>query len=79
MAVGTDGSETAGTAVRSALDLAERYGGRIVFISAYQPVDQHRLRREKREAPEDIQWTINPKEDVEATLREAENWPRNVV
>ena len=72
VAVGTDGSETAGKAVESALDLAERYGARIVFISAYQPVDEYRLRREKREAPQDVQWTINPEEDVDATLREAE-------
>ena len=72
VAVGTDGSKTADKAVRSAIDLAEHYGARIVFISAYQPVAEQRLRREKREAPQDIQWTINPEEDVEATLREAE-------
>jgi len=72
VAVGTDGSGTAGKAVLAALDLAERFAARIVFISAYQPVDEARLRREKREAPQDIQWTVNPREDVEATLREAE-------
>jgi nucleotide-binding universal stress UspA family protein len=72
VAVGTDGSGTAAKAVESALDLAERYGARIVFISAYQPVDEHRLRREKREAPQDVQWAINPEEDVDATLRAAE-------
>jgi nucleotide-binding universal stress UspA family protein len=72
VAVGTDGSSTAGKAVRSALELAERYGARIVFISAYMPVDEHRLRRERRDAPQDIQWTINREEDVDATLREAE-------
>jgi nucleotide-binding universal stress UspA family protein len=72
VAVGTDGSGTAGKAVESALDLAERYGARVVFISAYQPVDGQRLRREKRDAPQDVQWAINPEEDVEATLRAAE-------
>jgi len=72
VAVGTDGSGTAGKAVESALDLAERYGARIVFISAYHPVDEQRLRREKREAPADVQWAINPEEDVDATLRAAE-------
>jgi nucleotide-binding universal stress UspA family protein len=72
VAVGTDGSGTAEKAVISALDMAERYGARIVFISAYEPVDEGRLRHEKREAPVDIQWAINPEEDVEATLREAE-------
>ena len=72
VAVGTDGSGTAAKAVMSALEMAERFGARIVFISAYQPVDEHRLRREKREAPDDVQWAINPEEDVDATLREAE-------
>ena len=72
VAVGTDGSSTAGKAVRSAIELAERYDARIVFISAYTRVDEQRLRREKRDAPQDIQWTMNPEEDVDATLREAE-------
>ena len=26
---------------------------------------------ERRDAPEDVQWSINPKEDVEATLTDA--------
>ena len=30
-----------------------------------------RLREESRPAPEDLQWMINPREDVEATLRDA--------
>jgi nucleotide-binding universal stress UspA family protein len=72
VAVGTDGSGTAAKAVREALELAERFGARIVFISAYHPVDENRLRSEKRDAPEDVQWAINPEEDVDATLREAE-------
>jgi nucleotide-binding universal stress UspA family protein len=72
VAVGTDGSGTAAKAVMSAMEMAERFGARIVFISAYQPVDEGRLRHEKRDAPEDVQWTINPEEDVDATLREAE-------
>jgi nucleotide-binding universal stress UspA family protein len=72
VAVGTDGSQTADKAVVSALDLAERFSARIVFISAYQPVDETRLRHEKSDAPEEIQWTINPDEDVDATLREAQ-------
>jgi nucleotide-binding universal stress UspA family protein len=72
VAVGTDGSGTAEKAVVAALELAERFGARIVFISAYAPVDELRLRHEKRDAPEEIQWTINPEEDVDATLRECE-------
>ena len=72
VAVGTDGSGTAEKAVRSALDLAERFGARVVFISAYTPVDESRLRHEKREAPDEVQWAINPEEDVDATLRDCE-------
>ena len=72
VAVGTDGSGTAEKAVLSALEMAERYGARIVFISAYAPVDEGRLRHDKREAPDEIQWMINPEEDVDATLRECE-------
>ena len=71
IAVGTDGSGTASKAVEAAVDLAARYDARLVFISAYRPVDEHRLRREKREAPAEIQWTINPEEDVEANLEAA--------
>lgn len=72
VAVGTDGSGTAGKAVEAALDLAQKYDARIVFISAFRPVDEVRLKRERREAPEDIQWAINPEEDVDAALRECE-------
>ncbi len=72
VAVGTDGSGTADRAVEFAIDLAARYEARIVFISAYVPVRDSRLNREAREAPEDLQWTINPAEDVDATLRECE-------
>ncbi len=72
VAVGTDGSETAAKAVEFALDLASRYEAKIVFLSAYRPVSEDRLKREARDAPEDVQWQINPAEDVEPALREAE-------
>jgi nucleotide-binding universal stress UspA family protein len=71
VAVGTDGSDTAAKAVEFALDLAERYEAKIVFLSAYRPVSEDRLKREARDAPEDVQWQINPAEDVEPTLRDA--------
>ena len=72
IAVGTDGSGTATKAVEFALDMAERYGARVVFISSYRPVSESRLRKEQEEAPQDVQWSLNPAEDVEATLREVE-------
>jgi nucleotide-binding universal stress UspA family protein len=72
IAVGTDGSATASKAVEFALDLAEKYGARIMFLSSYEKVSESRIRREQKEAPEEIQWSINPLEDVEATLSEVE-------
>ena len=76
VAVGTDGSDTAAKAVEFALDLAGRYEAKIVFLSAYHPVSEDRLKRESRDAPEDVQWQINPAEDVEPSLRDAEDLAR---
>ena len=69
--VGTDGSETATQAVRQATELASAVGARIDLVSAYEPVPTQRLREEQRETPEDLQWAINPREDVDGTLNEA--------
>ncbi len=69
--VGTDGSDTARQAVREAVELAAALGASIELVSAYEPVAGQRLRDEAREAPRDLQWMINAREDVEATLREA--------
>ena len=69
--VGTDGSETARKAVQQATELARQVGASISLVSAYQPVSNQRLRDEQREVPKDIQWMVNPREDVEATLKEA--------
>jgi nucleotide-binding universal stress UspA family protein len=71
VAVGTDGSETAAKAVEFALELASRFEAKIVFLSAYRPVSDDRIKREQRDAPEDVQWQINPAEDVEPALRDA--------
>lgn len=69
--VGTDGSETAGEAVRQAIALAKPLGAKVQIVSAYEPVSDTRLREEAQQAPQDLQWMVNPREDVEATLREA--------
>jgi nucleotide-binding universal stress UspA family protein len=69
--VGTDGSETAAKAVEQAVDLASSVGARVEFVSAYEPVPESRLREEAQQAPDDLQWSINPREDVDATLRDA--------
>jgi nucleotide-binding universal stress UspA family protein len=68
IAVGTDGSDTANKAVEFAIDLARRYGARLVVISSYQPVSPARVEQEREGAPEDAQWAINPHEDVDAIM-----------
>jgi nucleotide-binding universal stress UspA family protein len=69
--VGTDGSETAGTAVERAIELARSVGASIELVSAFEPVPARRMRTEAREVPRDLEWIVNPRADVEATLREA--------
>ncbi len=69
--VGTDGSDTATQAVRQAIELAKAVGATVEIVSAYEPVPAQRLKEERRNAPEDLQWAINPREDVDATLEGA--------
>ena len=69
--VGTDGSDTAKEAVRQASELANTVGAKLHLVSAYEPVPQGRLRQERQQVPDDLQWMVNPKEDVEGTLKDA--------
>ena len=69
--VGTDGSETANSAVSQAIDLAKAVGAKVQLVSAYEPVSDSRLKQESKQAPDDLQWMINPREDVDSTLEEA--------
>jgi nucleotide-binding universal stress UspA family protein len=69
--VGTDGSDTAKEAVRQASELAKTVGAKLHLVSAYEPVPQGRLRQERQQVPDDLQWMVNPKEDVEGTLKDA--------
>jgi len=69
--VGTDGSDTANEAVRQAVGLATALGATLELVSAYEPVPAQPLLQERREAQEDLQWAINPREEVDATLEDA--------
>ena len=69
--VGTDGSETASEAVRQAVELAKATGAKIELVSAYEPVSNQRLREESQQVPDDMQWMVNPREDVDETLKAA--------
>ena len=65
--VGTDGSETATKAVREAAELAAALNAGMEIVSAYEPVGTQRLKEEARQVPEDLQWMVTPREDVEVT------------
>jgi nucleotide-binding universal stress UspA family protein len=67
--VGTDGSDTAKEAVRQATELAGSLGAKVHLVSAYEPVREGRLRDERYQVPEDMEWMINPREDVNAVLK----------
>lgn len=66
--VGTDGSETAGEAVRQAVDLAKALGAQLNIVSAYAPVPERRVKGEQSAAPADVQHEIGPREDVNLLL-----------
>ncbi|MEI7625945.1 MAG: universal stress protein [Actinomycetota bacterium] len=66
--VGTDGSETANEAVRQAVELAKSTGASLDIVSAYEPVSGQRLRDERTQVPKDVEWMINPRQDVDHTL-----------
>jgi nucleotide-binding universal stress UspA family protein len=74
VAVGTDGSQTSAKALDFAIDLAKRYGSRLVVISSYRAVtgDQHAMMATAGlyADPDDIQWS--PAHQVDAVLAEAE-------
>jgi nucleotide-binding universal stress UspA family protein len=65
---GTDGSDMASVALRQAIELAQRYGARLYIVSAYEPVSDQRLRNQQVEVPKDLEWMVNPRGDVLATL-----------
>jgi nucleotide-binding universal stress UspA family protein len=66
--VGTDGSETAGEAVRQAVDLAKLAGATLSIVSAYAPVPDRKVKDQQRDAPADVQYELNPREDVNLVL-----------
>ena len=71
MVVGTDGSGTASEAVRQATELAVQLSAKVHLVSAYEPVPEGRLREERDQVPDDLQWMVNPREDVNETLTQA--------
>jgi nucleotide-binding universal stress UspA family protein len=72
VAVGTDGSDTADKAVEFAMGLAEKFGAKLIVASSYRPVGEDRIKKDQSDAPGDIQWSINPTQEVDATLKSVE-------
>jgi nucleotide-binding universal stress UspA family protein len=66
VAVGTDGSETAGEAVKQAADFARRYDAKLVLLSAF-----------KDSAPatggDEAEWAYNPSAQLREILSRTEN------
>jgi nucleotide-binding universal stress UspA family protein len=68
--VGTDGSDTAREAVRQATELAGQVSAKLHLVSAYEPVPEGRLQDERQQVPDDLQWMVNPREDVTGVLED---------
>jgi nucleotide-binding universal stress UspA family protein len=69
--VGTDGSDTAGKAVAAAVDLAGLSGARLELVCAYEPIPAQLSHDTGHALEADPQWTVNQREEVDATLTAA--------
>ena len=69
--VGTDGSETATEAVKTAVELAKISKASLEIVSAYEPIPQQRLMEEGEGISGDLSHAINPREDVQFVLDKA--------
>ena len=73
VAVGTDGSETAGRAVAAAFELAERFGASVLVLSAYTGQSSGAgMPRLSGGASPGSEWASNEAEQVERILAAAE-------
>jgi nucleotide-binding universal stress UspA family protein len=70
VAVGTDGSQTAGVAVGIAVDLARQFGAKLVLLSAFQdPLGAVRWGTDSFAA---VEWVISSSEEVREILSRTE-------
>ena len=68
---GTDGSPTAGDAVRAALELGRRLGARVHVVSAFNPHARTGLREAVPDSLEALRWVVFGEADADAALRAA--------
>ncbi|HET9720359.1 MAG TPA: universal stress protein [Solirubrobacteraceae bacterium] len=71
IAVATDGSETAGRALEAGLEMAERYGARVVLISAYTGLPDWQTAPERTSTLAEFQWASHVRQEVDGILAAA--------
>jgi nucleotide-binding universal stress UspA family protein len=64
VAVGTDGSETAGRAVEAAIDIARRFDAKLVLLSAFKDSGGRPPTADTHE----LQWAVSPSAQVREIL-----------
>lgn len=69
--VGTDGSDTAKEAVKTAIELAKLSKADLEIVSAYEPIPSQRLKEEGEGITGDVSYVVNPREDVQFVLDKA--------
>lgn len=76
--VGTDGSDTAATAVLRAIELAKPLGAKLHIVTAFQlqPISQDELDREVAKVPAEMSWVLNPPEAADRILNIASGTAR---
>lgn len=70
--VGTDGSDSAQEAVRHAVELSRALGSTLHLVSAGSSKSAAAIDRESKDAPADVQYAINPREDLDDILGKVE-------
>ena len=76
--VGTDGSSSAGVAVTQAIQLAHSLTARLHIVSAYEPVSGGAPGSRRLAPAAEVQWTLNPRQEVLALLSAAQAEAREV-
>ena len=69
--VGTDGSDTAKEAVKTAIELAKLSKADLEIVSAYEPIPSARLKEEGEGISGDVSHVVNAREDVQFVLDKA--------
>jgi nucleotide-binding universal stress UspA family protein len=68
--VGTDGSSTANKAVEAAIEVADRFGARLVIASSYTEMSASERERASRDAPPEMQWAVSEVAAVDTLLED---------